>query len=55
MELKLTEKLYTIPFKEMLLSSSFVKTFDKLPEQSLYQLMLLFASNLKISVLFIYK
>ena len=51
-ELRLTEKLYRVPFKEIKLCSLFVKSFDTLPKQKLYQIMLTFASNLKISVLF---
>ena len=41
-ELWSTEKSSTLPFKEFSLCSS----FDMLPKQKLYQLMLLFALNL---------
>ena len=41
-----TEKSQTVPFKEISLCSSFVKSFDMLPKQKLYQLMLSFALNL---------
>ena len=34
-ELWLSEKLYTLSFKEISLCSSFVKPFDTLPEQKL--------------------
>ena len=54
-ELWSTEKLYTVPFKEISLCSSFVKSFDTLPKQKLYHLMLSFALNLQINVLFTYK
>ena len=42
-ELWSTQKSYTVPFKEVLICSSFVKSFDTLPKQKLYQLMLSFA------------
>ena len=45
-ELWSTEKPYTVPFKEISFCSSFVKSFDMLPKQKLYQLMLSFALNL---------
>ena len=45
-ELWSTEKLYTALFKEISFCSSFVKIFDILPEQKLYQLMLSFTLNL---------
>ena len=45
-ELWSTEKSYTVPFKETSLCSSFVKSFDTLPKQKLYQLMLSFALKL---------
>ena len=45
-ELWSTEKSYTVPFKEISLCSSFVKSFDTLSEQKLYQLMLSFTLNL---------
>ena len=45
-ELCLTEKLYTLPFKEVSLSLYFVKSSDTHPKQKLYQLMLSFALNL---------
>ena len=35
----------TVPFKEISLCSSFVKSFDMLSKQKLYQLMLYFALN----------
>ena len=54
-ELWSTEKSYTVPFKEISLCSSFVKLFDTLPKQKSYKLMLSFALNLQISVLFTYK
>ena len=54
-ELWSTEKSYTVPFNESSLCSSFVKSFDTLPKQKLYQLMLSFALDLQISVLFTYK
>ena len=38
-ELWSTEKSYTVLFKEVLLWSSFVKSFHTLPKQKLYQLM----------------
>ena len=47
-----TKKSYTVPFKEISLCSSFVKCFDMLPKQKLYQLMLSFALSLQISILF---
>ena len=49
MELRSTEKPYTVPFKEISLCSSLVKHFDSLPKQKLYQLMLLLALNFQIS------
>ena len=42
-ELWSTQKLYTVPFKEVSICSSFVKFFDTLSKQKLYQLMLSFA------------
>ena len=54
-ELWSTEKSYTVPFKEISLYSSFEKSFDMLPKQKLYLLMLSFTLNLEISVLFTYK
>ena len=45
-ELRSTEKLYTVPFNEISLCLSFVKFCDTLPKQKLYQLMLSFALNL---------
>ena len=39
-ELWSTEKPYTVPFKEISLCSSFVKSFDTPPKQKLYQIML---------------
>ena len=38
-ELWSTEKSYTVPSKRISLCSSFVKSFDTLPKQKLYQLM----------------
>ena len=35
-ELGSTEKSNTLPFKELSHSSSFVKSFDRLPKQKLY-------------------
>ena len=55
MELWSTEKLYTVPFNEISLSSFFVKSCNKIPKDIIYQLMLSFAINLHISVLFTYK
>ena len=46
LELLSTEKSYTEPLKEISLCSSFKKSFDTLPNQKLYQLMLSFALNL---------
>ena len=54
-ELWSNEKSCTEPFKGISLCSSFIKSFYMLFKQKLYQLMLFFALNLKISVLFIYK
>ena len=51
-ELLSTEKSYTAPFKEISLFSSFVKSFDTLPKQRLYQFMLSLTLNLQITVLF---
>ena len=45
-ELWSAEKSYIVPFKEISLSSSFVKRFHTFPNQKLYQLMLSFALNL---------
>ena len=53
-ELWSTEKSYTVPFKEISLCSSFVKSFHMLHKQKLYQLMSSFGLNLEISVLFTY-
>ena len=50
-----TETSYAVPFKEVSLCSSFAKSFDMFRKQKLYQLMLSFALNLQISVLFTYK
>ena len=44
-ELWSTEKLYTVLFKEISLTSSFVKFCDTFPKQKLHQLMLSFALN----------
>ena len=54
-ELWSTEKLYTVPFKEISLCSPFVKSFDTLPKAKLYQIMLSLALNLQVFVLFTYK
>ena len=43
-ELQSTEKSCTVPYKEISLCSSFVKSFDMPPEQELYQLMLSFVN-----------
>ena len=51
-ELCSTEKSYTTSFKEISHCSSFAKPFDTLPKQKLNQVMLTFALNLHISVLF---
>ena len=51
-ELQLVEKPYTVPFKEISLCSTFVKSFDTLPKQKLYQLIFFFTLDLQISVLF---
>ena len=40
MELWSTEKLYTVPFNEISLSSFFVKSCNKIPKDIIYQLML---------------
>ena len=48
-ELWSTEKSCTKPFKEILLCSSFVKSFYTLPKQKLYHLVLSFTLNLQIS------
>ena len=45
-ELLSTEKSYIVPSKKISLCSSFVKSFDTLPKQNLYQLMSSFALNL---------
>ena len=45
-ELWLTEKPCTLPFKEISFCSSFEKYFDTHPKQKLYQPMLSFALNL---------
>ena len=50
-----TEKSYTVPFNEISLCSSFVKSCETLPKQKLFQLMFSFPLNLEISVLFTYK
>ena len=47
-----TENWYAISFKEISLCSSFVKSFDALAKQKLYQLMSQLAYNLQVSVLF---
>ena len=54
-ELWSTGDSYTIPFKEISLCLSFVKSFDTLPKQRLYQLTISFGLSLQISVLFTYK
>ena len=54
-ELTSTEISFTVPFKSISPCSSFVKSLDTLPKQKLYPLMLSFALNLQISVLFTYK
>ena len=43
------EKSCTTPFKEISPCSSFLKCFDTLPKQKLYQLMLIFALHLQNS------
>ena len=48
-ELWSAEKSYTVPFKEISLCSSFVKSFDMLPKQKFYQIMLLFTLNFQVS------
>ena len=45
-ELWSTEKSYTVPFKKISLSSSFVKSFDMLLKQQLYKIMLSYALHL---------
>ena len=45
-ELWSTEKSYTLPFKEISLWSSSVKSFDRLLKQKLYQLVLSFTCNM---------
>ena len=52
-ELCSPEKSYTVPFKEISLCSSFVKYFDMLPKQKLYQFVLSFAFNLQICFIYI--
>ena len=54
-ELTSTEISFTVPIKAISSCLSFVKSFDTLPKQKLYPLMLSFALNLQISVLFTYK
>ena len=54
-ELCSTEKSYTVLFKETSLCSPFVKSFDTLPKQKFYQLMLSFDLNWKIFLSFTYK
>ena len=44
-ELWSTEKSFSVPVKEISLCSSFLKPFDMLPKQKLYQHMLSFALN----------
>ena len=50
-----TGKSYTVPFNEISLCSSFVKSGETLPKQKLFQLMLPFPLNLEISGFFRYK
>ena len=45
-ELWSTKKSYTVPFKEISFCSSIVKSFDTLPKQKLYELMLSIFLNL---------
>ena len=45
-ELWSTKTSYTVPFKEISRCSSFVRSFDTLHKQRLYQLILSFALNL---------
>ena len=54
-ELWSTEISHTVPFKEISLCSSFVKSCDTFSKQKLCQLILSVALNLQISVSFIYK
>ena len=54
-ELNSAEKPHTVPFKEISLRQSFIKSFDILPKQILYQLMLSISLKLQIFVLFTYK
>ena len=54
-ELWSSEESYTVSIKEIPLCSYFVKSFDMLPKQKLYQFMLLLALSLQISVLFTYQ
>ena len=49
------KKSSAAPFKKISLCLSFAKSFDMLPKQKLYQLMLSFALDLEIPVLFLYK
>ena len=51
-ELWSTEKSYKVPFKEVSLYSSFVKSFDTLPKQKFYQIVLSFVLNVQISAFF---
>ena len=53
-ELWSSEKSYLLPFKEISVCSSSVKSFDTLPKQTLYHLVLSFSLNVQISVLFTY-
>ena len=41
-----TEKSYAVPFNEISLYSSFVKSIDTLPKHKVYQLLLFFVLNL---------
>ena len=50
-----SSKNYTVPFKEISLCLSVVKSFDVLPNQKLYQLMLSVSLNFQIYVLLTYK
>ena len=43
------EKWYTVKLKEISHCSSLVKSFDTVPKQKLYKLILSFALNLQIS------
>ena len=53
-ELWLTGKPYTVSFKQILLYSSFVKSFDMLPKQKLYQHLLYHLSHICKSMFYLH-